>query len=333
MNRFLTLASMLTFIDKNTPLDLIENLTVVQKVLCDDEHVLSSDIAGEGNMNVVLRIKTDRQSFILKQSRPFVQKYQDIKAPLDRIHTEYSFYRALSFQGERHYLPKILAYEPENHLLILSDLGSATDCTSIYKNTSEIQKLISPLCSYTRDIHQTEPLNTFPKNKELKALNHQHIFALPFVENGFDLNDIQEGLAPLAKPFKHNPSLQKNIDEIGALYLSDTGNTLIHGDYYPGSWLSVNQKTYIIDPEFSFKGFAEFDLGVMGAHFILASASIEHLGNILEHYKAYADKLLVRKIAGIEISRRLIGLAQLPLERSIQEKKELLDIAYDLITT
>ena len=68
MNRFLTLASMLTFIDKNTPLDLIENLTVVQKVLSDDEHVLSSDIAGEGNMNVVLRIKTDRQSFILKQS-------------------------------------------------------------------------------------------------------------------------------------------------------------------------------------------------------------------------------------------------------------------------
>ena len=91
--------------------------------------------------------------------------------------------------------------------------------------------------------------------------------------------------------------------------------------------------TYIIDPEFSFKGFAEFDLGVMGAHFIMASSSIEHLSNILEHYKAYADKLLVQKIAGIEISRRLIGLAQLPLERSIQEKKELLDIAYDLITT
>ena len=42
------------------------------------------EIAGEGNMNVVLRIKTNKRTFILKQSRPFVQKYPDL--PLSLIH-------------------------------------------------------------------------------------------------------------------------------------------------------------------------------------------------------------------------------------------------------
>ena len=323
---------MFTYIDKNTSFATIEKLDVVQKVLSEGENILSAEIAGEGNMNVVLRITTASNSFILKQSRPFVQKYQDINAPLERIHTEYSFYSALSQGGDREYLPKVLGYDPENYILLLSDLGAAADCTSVYKDSSEIKQLVSSLCAYAKDIHQTEAPASFPKNQALKTLNYQHIFALPFIENDFDLNQIQEGLAELAKPFKHNPSLQNTIDQIGKLYLSDTGDILIHGDYYPGSWLAVNQKTYVIDPEFSFKGFAEFDLGVMGAHFIMASSSAEDLSTILTHYNASIDEQLMRKIAGIEISRRLIGLAQLPLERTLQEKKELLDIAYELIT-
>ena len=70
----------------------------------------------------------------------------------------------------------------------------------------------------------------------------------------------------------------------------------------------------------------------MGAHFIIASSSIEDLSTIIAQYNTSIDEQLMRKIAGIEISRRLIGLAQLPLERTLQEKKELLDIAYELIT-
>jgi len=40
---------------------------------------------------------------------------------------------------------------------------------------------------------------------------------------------------------------------------------------------------------------------------------------------------LLAKVAGIEIMRRLIGLAQLPLKRSIEEKKLLLEMARTLI--
>ena len=47
-----------------------------------------------------------------------------------------------------------------------------------------------------QDIHQTKAPASF-LNQALKTLNYQHIFALPFIENDFDLNQIQEGLASL----------------------------------------------------------------------------------------------------------------------------------------
>ena len=37
--------------------------------------------AGEGNMNCTLRVTTNARTFVLKQSRPWVEKYPDIPHP------------------------------------------------------------------------------------------------------------------------------------------------------------------------------------------------------------------------------------------------------------
>jgi 5-methylthioribose kinase len=40
-------------------------------------------------------------------------------------------------------------------------------------------------------------------NTELRTLNYEHIFEYPFKEeNGFNLDDIQDGLQELALPYK-----------------------------------------------------------------------------------------------------------------------------------
>ena len=49
------------------------------------------------------------------------------------------------------------------------------------------------------------------------------------------------------------------------------------------------------------------------------------------HFDGRFDGSLMSKFAGIEIIRRLIGLAQLPLELSLEERLELLDSAYELV--
>ena len=47
-----------------------------------DEVVLEVGRAGDGNMNLTLRVRTGQRSLILKQARPWVEKYPHIAAPV-----------------------------------------------------------------------------------------------------------------------------------------------------------------------------------------------------------------------------------------------------------
>jgi len=321
----------LNYFDIKNPVNQLKNYLISNNWLQPEEQILSVEKPGEGNMNVVLRIKTNSSSFILKQSRPFVQKYQQIEAPLNRIAVEHQFYQAIQNKSLRQNMPSILGYDAKEHLLILEDLGQCEDMNSMYASKQIDKNQLKRLTSILKAIHESEVPGSFPENMEMRQLNHQHIFVLPFMEeNGFQLNDIQQGLQELSIPYKKDTFLKAVINEIGEKYLSP-GNTLLHGDYYPGSWMTEGENLYIIDPEFGFVGFAEFDLGVMIAHIIIATADESFLNTIYNFYDGAANKKLTTQLAGIEIMRRIIGLAQLPLERTIDEKQYLLELARKMI--
>lgn len=319
------------YIDINTNFKTIEGFLFEIGFLNNQEEILAIEKPGEGNMNVVLRIKTNERSFILKQSRPFVQKYQDIPAPENRIDVEYQFYKAIENSAITSHVPKILAYDAKNYVLILEDLGNCHDMSSIYKTRTIDNVTITTLVTIISNIHKSSVAINYPENKKLRALNHQHIFVLPFVsDNGFSLDTIQNGLETLSQSYKNNTALKKQITLIGERYLSE-GTVLLHGDYYPGSWMTLKDDFYVIDPEFSFKGFPEFDLGVMAAHIFMATNNKLIISKIKKEYQLALDERLFLQITGIEIMRRLIGLAQLPLERTLNEKQEMLEIAKSLI--
>lgn len=299
--------------------------------LKDQEKITQISKAGEGNMNVVLRVATNLRSIIVKQSRPFVQKYQNIPAPIDRIAVENTFYKAIENSNITSHIPTIIGFDPDTHILVMEDLGDCDDMTFLYKQRNISNNQFNILIAIIHQIHNTKPPSNFPDNIKMRELNHQHIFILPFLsDNGFSLNDIQLGLQELSLPYKEDESLKEKITFIGERYLSQ-GNTLLHGDYYPGSWMSKDNQLFIIDPEFGFLGFKEFDLGVMAAHLIIATHNISYIEKIETSYPSKIDSELLQNIAGIEIMRRLIGLAQLPINRTLLEKAELLTMAKNLI--
>ncbi len=319
------------YLDINTPISELQDYLTTKGWMDSDEEISSVQKPGEGNMNVVLRIKTNKRSFILKQSRPFVQKYQQIEAPLDRIAVEHRFYSIVSGEALQSHIPKILGYDAAEYLIIMEDLGHCEDMSSIYSSRSIAVNDLKKLLNALRQIHQNEVPHDFPENMEMRRLNHQHIFVLPFLkDNGFQLDTIQVGLQELSLPYKKDKKLKSVIHDIGMIYLS-RGETLLHGDYYPGSWMTEAENLYIIDPEFGFAGFPEFDLGVMAAHIIIATTDATCLDTIFDLYNSKAQKSLMTKVAGIEIMRRLIGLAQLPLERTIAEKQYLLELARKMV--
>lgn len=304
------------------------------------EAVRTIERAGEGNMNCVLRVRTNQRSFIVKQSRPWVEKYPAIAAPWDRSLIEEQFYRKTSAHPDIHSrMPELLAFDSEERLLLLEDLGDARDFTFLYSERDEIsQPDLLVLTEFLVSLHTgfcDRSLSGCFTNCDMRKLNHEHIFSIPLNSgNGLSLDAITPGLATLARQLQQKDTFCREIAEAGSRYLdSPAEGCLLHGDYFPGSWLKTERGVFVIDPEFCFYGPPEWDMGVMLAHLYLSGQPGTIGDRAISIYAARAplDRTLLAKFTGIEIIRRLIGVAQLPLSCGLREKEKLLDLARNLV--
>ncbi len=298
------------------------------------ESIKKVEKPGEGNMNRVLRVVTSSGSIVLKQATDHVVKYPDIPAPISRIDVEQQFYSLASgIKDIEEYQPAILGYDPANHLMAMEDLGEASDFTSLYQTGKGLSESLA--LAIGRSLHSLhthtfsdQEVHAFPTNMELRLLNHQHIFELPLLaENGFDLDSVTPGLQGVSAIYKSDQELKSGASKLGKIYLG-SGKSLLHGDYYPGSWLNTAKGFRLIDPEFCFFGSPEFDLGVLLAHLKLAQQPDDIRDWILTAYPSAVDQQLLFKFEGMEIIRRLIGLAQLPLMMDLTTKESLLQYAH-----
>jgi 5-methylthioribose kinase len=296
-----------------------------------DEHVLSAEKAGEGNMNLTLRVRTPRRTFILKQSRPWVEKYDHIEAPWDRIHAEQSFYQRVErIPALADSIPLFLGADLDSRLLLLEDLAPARDLTGVYGGTKLVPSTLASLARFLRILHQETAGEARPEffNREMKALNHAHIFELPMTgELDLPLDSFEPGLSAAAEALQQRTEVVERIREAGARYLGE-GSCLVHGDYFPGSWLLTEQGPRIIDPEFCYYGDSEFDLGVAVAHLALGRLRFEDASEFMRSAGA-ADREArwIARYAAAEVIRRLIGVAQLPIAETERWRAGMLEQA------
>lgn len=309
-----------------------------QKWLEKQETVVLLTKPGEGNMNCVLRVETGQRSFIIKQSRGYVEKYPQILAPAARVLTEGAFYQKIAHSEDvQTMMPRLLGIDKVQNMIALEDLGKANDFTALYDlkrklKVHEIRQLVDFLNGLHQGFQKTV-VDDELANTEMRALNYEHIFEYPFrEENGFNLDEIQFGLQELAMPYKKDTKLKEKIERLGSLYLSK-GKYLLHGDFYPGSWLDTDRGIKVIDPEFCFYGLREFDLGVLLAHLYITEQNEDTINLIKELYIGFGElnTTILNGFIGTEIIRRLIGIAQLPLDMKLQTKEDLLAFARDLI--
>ena len=292
--------------------------------------------AGEGNMNRTLRVTLNSRSIVLKQSLSFVAKYPHIAAPIERIGIEAEFYRAIAGHSKlSQYTPEVLGFDPASHLLCLEDLGPSSDFTDLYDlnagnhDIAEFDDELTSLVAWLSELHAlpnlNEPMPQGLDNHAMRELNHVHIFEIPLTpDNGLTLD---AGLNSVAEEFAGDEELRERAIQLGQIYLGrgshDSATVLLHGDFYPGSWLKhPSTGTKVIDPEFAFLGPPEFDVGVLRAHLTMCGFEPSELTNLLDNYttpKGFSD-LLVKAFSGIEVIRRLLGVAQLPLCATIETK-------------
>ncbi|WP_447984672.1 phosphotransferase [Nitrospira sp. Nam74] len=301
--------------------------------LAESERIVATERAGDGNMNCTVRVRTSSRTLILKQARPWVEKYPHIAAPWDRACMEAQFYQTIASQPVLSAkMPRLLGFDANARLLMLEDLEDAKDLTTLYQSDRLSSHELQDLVTYLVELHYSftgmERRDRFA-NAEMRTLNHQHLFQLPLdPDNGIGLDAITPGLAQAATTLLSDTRYRATVKSLGERYLSE-GPCLLHGDYFPGSWLRAPSGIKIIDPEFCFFGPPEFDVGVLLAHLYLA-AQPEHLcaeAVALYHSATPLDVRLMRQFAGVEIMRRLIGVAQLPFRQNLQDKARLLALS------
>ena len=336
--RFNSLQPDAFFVDAAAPYALTAYL-VQRGWIARTSRIASIDRAGEGNMNLVLRVALDDgTTFILKQSRPWAEKYPSVAAPAERADVEAEYYRhtasepAIAMRS-----PRLLQADSDSHILMLEDLGHGTDLSGLYRPNATLDRnTLMALMDYLVALHSTfrKPGCGFViENHAMRALNAEHIFRLPFTTNtGFDLDAITPGLTAVAATCRDDSALLARIQTLEHRYLA-TGDTLLHGDFFPGSVLLTASGIKVIDPEFCFFGDAEFDVGVLLAHLTLAAQPQPLIQQGLAHYieavtgSAPCSADLCWRYAGIEILRRLLGLAQLPLTLDLDAKRVLVQTA------
>lgn len=297
------------------------------------EHVIRCEKPGDGNMNLTMRVATEQRTLIVKQARPWVEKYDHISAPWDRIRYECRFYeRVARIPAVVARMPRLLGADMEARVIALEDLSGVGSLDSLYSGDVLTAADVRQLADYLGSLHDATRGTADPdfENREMRQLNHQHIFEFPLVENnGIDLEQLERGLSAAAARLRADTAYRELVRCAGDRYLS-AGSVLVHGDYFPGSWLRTAKGVFIIDPEFCFYGDPELDLGCAIAHFRLAQQPREHVRTFLQAYFEHSGKVSIQSslltgFAAIEVMRRLIGVAQLPLPASRVQRAQLLD--------
>lgn len=322
----------------NNNIQDLEKFLKGKKWLKPDEKILSAEKPGEGNMNFTLRIKTVNRSFIIKQSRDYVEKYPQVAAPEERVLREAGFYELTAkYPDLKAKMPKLLDLDKSNHVMLLEDLGEGTDYTFLYKKGKNLgENELQDLMDFAANLHKevtTETTKIRLANRKMRELNYEHIFEYPYIkDNGINLDEILPDLGEIGEVFKNDKPLQSKLKELGKLYLAD-GKHLLHGDYFPGSWLKTVKGLKIIDPEFCFFGCPEFEMGVFFAHLKMADQPEDVILKAQKFYteKRPLDEILCEKFTAVEILRRILGLAQLPLEIGLEKRKTLVFEAQDRI--
>ncbi len=310
--------------------------------------IVALSTPGTGNMNHTLRIHLQDDAVktrILKQSLPYVAKYPDIPAPITRDLSEAAFYQSIQTDASlAQHCPALIGHDQTNHLLCFEDLGAGLDFTHLYpQNTAHrpssdisLEPALASLLEWLSRLHRLPAPANFPSNQAMRDLNHAHIFELPFSADSHFAEHTQ--IAAWQSDLIQDAVVMQQIKRLGELYLGSaasglrSSNALLHGDFYPGSWLQASSgqaMVRIIDPEFGFVGPAEFDLGVLSAHLTFAGWSTGAQDVLLQHYQPPIDfnHHLAAQFGAVEVMRRLLGVAKLPMQASVATQVDWLNAA------
>jgi 5-methylthioribose kinase len=289
--------------------------------------------AGDGNINWVRRATIGGpggRSCVVKQARPALERFPQYRAPTERLVCEARYLEAARAFDTDAVLPRVLAFDEPNRVLVLEDLGTAERLDAALARAAPVRGALVRLAAFLGRVHRGTrgDASLVPRfaNAAMQRLHGDHIFALPFAPNDFALSP---RTAERAAELRGDAALREAAASAYARYLEPRG-ALVHGDVQAGNVLLPAGNVLapaggvkLLDAEIAHVGDPAFDLGMLLAHRLLPAAaagrSREAAADLAACWDAYRaahgepglptlESAL--RYAGLELLRRTIGAAR-----------------------
>lgn len=231
---------------------------------------------GDGYINFVYQVVTDRGSYIVKQARPYMQKVgENYELPMDRNHLEYKtieLRRAITPE----YLPELYFIDDEFHVFICEDLSNLKVARYQFNKMVQYPGLARKIGDYLAKNNfytsylylepgQFRGLESYYQNDEMRSIMEGLMF-VPGIHLGAPPPDCQE-LQEIAETFWSDPALYPEGYRLKHLFMQKN-QCLIHGDFHTSNLFVGPDVMKVIDMEYTFMGPFSYDLGYMVTNYI-----------------------------------------------------------------
>jgi len=241
-------------------------ISFVRDIYPDVKGAVEMQRLSGGNLNIVWRIRTEENTFIIKHAPPYIATQPEIPLDESRIKFEsrilYALNREQKFrkiQAPAISYPKWMAFNESGNLLMIEDLG---DCNSILidlpANPHKTERYAKGLGRFIARLH----VNTFKDQELKKKFNNRPVqktrHEVQYKQCGTFLENagVATGIAKRAG---------ERCRQLGTLLVSP-GFCLVMGDLWPQSILVRNNGLALIDWEMTHYGRPLQDVAHLDAH-------------------------------------------------------------------
>ena len=302
--------------------------------------------AGDGNINFVRRVQLgEARTLVVKQAREALERFPEYTVTTERIVFEHRYGEEVAARAPdvAGVLPRELLFDEDARTLVMEDLGEGPRLDLRLANGDVPLDALRALGGYLGAVHaatRSSAGELAPRfaNDEMRALHGEHIFTLPFEPNDFPISD---ALRAQADKDLRQPGVRERIRSLREHYY-ERADVLVHGDVQAGNVLLQGDRPRLLDAEIAHVGDAAFDLGSALAHLLVHGAA----GALASRAEAGADALVggyigagglerdlgrARQFAGVEILRRSIGAARLPVLAGDAAASAAIELGIDLL--
>jgi len=275
---------------------------VVQEILGNNsQHWAVSEI-GDGNLNLVFRLRGDRGELIAKQALPYIRaRGEDWPLPLSRAYFEYE---ALVRQKARspETSPAVFLFDDNLALTIMEFLSPHIILRKGLVQGIRYPRLAKDMGSFLAHnlfrgsqffmpkAVKTADKELFLGNGALCDVTDARVFTEPYQDAVLNrwtspqLDDVVVGI-------RADNDIKSAIAEMKHIYRS-SAQSLLHGDLHSGSVMVTESDTRVIDPEFAFYGPMGFDIGALLANLLISYISQPAHATTKDDRKNYAAWIL-----------------------------------------